>query len=74
MPANLTTLLHFSVSSEMIFPNSMGAIGVGTAPKSPNCAISVGSARAALTSALSFAMISAGVRLGAQMPNQVFAS
>ena len=33
MPANLTTLPHFSVSSAMNLPNSTGDIGIGSAPK-----------------------------------------
>src|SRR5262249_36064048 len=33
MPANFTTLAHFSVSSAINAPNSVGVIGIGSAPR-----------------------------------------
>jgi hypothetical protein len=65
MPANLTTFLHFSVSSDMNFSNSAGVIGIGSAPKASSRPFIVGSATAALISWLSLLMILAGVSLGA---------
>ena len=73
MPANLITLPHFSVSSAMSLPKSAGESESAVAPKSASCALILGSARAALISLLSLSTISAGVLLGAQMPNQLFA-
>ena len=70
MPANFTTLAHFSVSSAMSFPKSAGEPGIGVPPRSANLALILGSARAALISLLSLSMISAGVFLGAPMPSQ----
>jgi hypothetical protein len=61
MPANFTTLAHFSVSSAISFPNAAGVIDIGSAPKSASRAFSLGSARAALISLLSFSTISEGV-------------
>jgi hypothetical protein len=70
MPANLTTLAHFSVSSAMNFPNSLGEPPNTVAPRFANCAFSFGSARPALMSLLSLSMMSAVVFLGAPAPNQ----
>src|SRR5215468_430069 len=70
MPANLTTLPHFSVSSAMNFPKSAGELGSAVAPKSANRAFILGSARAALISLLSLSTISAGVLFGAPTPVQ----
>src|SRR5712671_4283240 len=44
MPANLTTLAHFSVSAAMRLPKPVGVIAVGTPPKSANRAFVFGSA------------------------------
>jgi len=44
IPANFTTLLHFSVSSAIIFPKSAGDIGAGTTPSSLKRAFILGSA------------------------------
>ena len=74
MPANFTTLAHFSVSSAMNFPKSSGVIGVGTPPRSASRSLIPGSARPVLISLLSLSTISMGVFLGAFMPNQVLAS
>src|SRR5258708_38936658 len=60
MPANLTTLAHLSVSSAMNLPKSWGEPANGVVPKSASRALILGSARPALISLLSFAMISAG--------------
>ena len=65
MPANLTALAHFSVSSAMSFPKSVGEPGSTVAPKSAKRALIMGSARPAFTSLLSTSMIAAGVSFGA---------
>jgi hypothetical protein len=69
IPANLTTLPHFSVSSAMSLPKSAGEPGSTVPPRSANRAFIFGSARAALISLFSFSTISAGVFLGAPMPD-----
>ena len=74
MPANLITLPHFSVSSEMSLPKSAGEPGSTALPSSASRAFILGSARAALTSLLSFSTISADVLLGAPMPCHALAS
>jgi hypothetical protein len=58
----------------MSLPNAAGEPGNGVPPSSARRALSLGSARPALISALSLPMISAGVPLGAQMPYQSLAS
>src|SRR5437667_5329904 len=47
MPANLTTLPHFSVSAAMCFPKSAGEPESAKAPRSANRAFILGSASAA---------------------------
>src|SRR6516165_1019795 len=74
MPANLITLAHFSVSSDMNFPKPADVIGIGSAPKANSRAFIVGSARTALLSLLSLSMIPGGVSLGAPSPYQPIAS
>src|SRR5439155_19488261 len=74
MPANLTTLAHFSVSSAMSLPKSAGEPTSGVPPKSASLAFILGSARPALISLLSMSMISTGVPLGAPMPYHWLAS
>src|SRR5262245_24241214 len=74
MPANLTTLPHFSVSLAISRPKSAGVIGIGVPPKSSSRAFIFGSTRAPLVSLLSFSTMSAGVFLGAPMPYQPLAS
>src|SRR6516225_6226069 len=74
MPANFTTLPHFSVSSAMSLPKSAGEPASTVPPRSVSRALSLGSARPALISLLSFATISAGVFLGAPRPYQLLAS
>ena len=74
MPANLTTLAHFSVSSAMNLPKSAGDPTNTVAPSSANRAFSLGSVRPALISALSFSMILVGVFRGAPIPTQALAS
>src|SRR5438876_7727732 len=74
MLAALITLPHFSVSSTMSLPKSAEDPASTVPPTSASLAFSFGSARAALTSVLSFAMISAGVFLGAPIPYQTLAS
>src|SRR5215472_1640167 len=71
MPANLITLAHFSVSSAISLPKSAGVPGRTAPPKSASRAFILGLARPALISLLSLSAISAGVALGAPMPNQV---
>jgi hypothetical protein len=74
MPANLTTLPHFSVSSAMNFLKSAGDPGSGVPPRSARRSFILGSSRAALTSLLSLSTISGGVAFGAPTPNQKLAS
>src|SRR5262249_11320188 len=74
MPANLTTLRHFSISSAMNFPKSAGAPANTAAPRSVRRFSMLGSARAALISLLSFSTISVGVALGTTIPYQPLAS
>jgi len=57
MPANLTTLPHFSVSSAMSLPKSADEPGSAVAPHSASRAFVLGSARAALISVLSLSTI-----------------
>src|SRR5215471_14303258 len=68
MPANLTTLPHFSVSSTIRFANSSDVIDNSSAPMSAKRAFNLGSAMAALVSLLSRLTISGGVFFGAPMP------
>src|ERR1022692_1642324 len=68
-PENLTTLAHFSVSSAMSLPKSVGEPGSTVPPRSSSRPLILGSARAALISLLSFSMISAGVFFGTPTPN-----
>src|SRR5262245_57468633 len=70
MPANLTTLPHFSVSSAMNLPKSAGEPDNAVPPRSARRALNLGSARAALISLLSLSTISAGVFFGAPTPVQ----
>src|SRR6516165_3848290 len=74
MLAARITLPHFSVSSAINFPKSVGVIGIGEPPRSAILAFIVGSASPALISLLSVSMISAGVFLGAPRPNHPLAS
>src|SRR4051794_4967942 len=74
IPANLITLPHFSVSSAMSLPKSAADPGSTAPPRSASRAFILGSASAALISLLSLSTISAGVFLGAPMPNQELAS
>ena len=74
MPANLTTLPHFSVSSAMSLANSAGELESTVPPRSASRAFILGSARPALISLLSLSTISAGVLLGAPTPYHALAS
>src|SRR5712671_1682736 len=74
IPANLTTLLHFSVSAAMSLPKSAGEPGSTVAPRSASLAFILASARAALISLFSLAMITEAVFLGAPRPNTALAS
>src|SRR5262249_16808458 len=74
MLAALITLLHFSVSSAISFPNSTGESASTSPPRSARRAFILGSARPALISLLSFSTISAGVVFGAPTPYQVLTS
>src|SRR5882724_8741540 len=74
MPANLTTLLHFSVSSAMNLPKSAGDPGITVPPSSASRALILGSARIALIVVLSLSTMSAGVCLGAPTPYAALAS
>src|SRR6516165_8912663 len=74
MFAERITLAHFSVSSTMNLPKSVGEPVSTVPPRSASRAFIVGSARAALISLLSVSMILAGVLLGAPTPDQALAS
>src|SRR5437870_173616 len=74
MPANLTTLRHFSVSAAMSLAKSAGDPGSIAPPVSTSRAFILGSANAALISWLSLAMITVGVLLGAATPYHWLAS
>src|SRR5262249_56224455 len=74
MPANFTTLPHFSVSSAMSLPKPAGDPTSGTPPRSASRALILGSTRAALISLLSLSTISVGVLLGTPMPYHWLAS
>src|SRR5260221_5367851 len=74
MLAARITLPHFSVSSAMSLPKSAGESASTSPLRSASRALSLGSARPALISLLSFATISAGVFLGAPRPYHVGAS
>src|SRR5262249_25259726 len=74
MLAPRITLPHFSVSSTMILPHSAALSGTVSLPRSANLALMPGSLRPTFTSALSFAMMSAGVPRGAPNPLRRLAS
>src|SRR5262249_3945373 len=74
MPANFTTLPHFSVSSARSLPKSAGEPGSVEAPSSANRAYDLGSARTAFTALLTLSMASPGVRFGAPKPYHALAS
>src|SRR6516225_8446904 len=65
MPANITTLAHFSVSSAISLPKSVGEPGSTGEPNSANRALA---ANPALISLLSLSMITTGVFLGTPTP------
>src|ERR1700746_3420287 len=73
-PDNFTTLPHFSVSSTISLPKSLGEPRSAMPPRSVSCTFIFGSATPALISLLSLSMISTGVALGAPTPNQPLAS
>src|SRR5262249_58727047 len=74
MPANLITFAHFSVSSAMSRPKSVGEPTSPMPPTLASRALILGSESAALISVLSLSMISSGVFFGAPTPNHVLAS
>src|ERR1044072_1875619 len=74
MPANFTTLPHFSISSAISLANSAGDPTSGVAPISESRALIPGSASAALNSLLSLSTTSMGVFMGAPIPNQLVTS
>src|SRR5215831_6084100 len=74
MPANFTTLAHFSVSLARRPPKLAGGPGSIVPPMSASRAFALGSARIALISMLSRPMTSGGVFLGAMMPKNALAS
>src|SRR5262245_21099076 len=74
MLAARMTLPHFSVSSAMNLPKSLGELARMMLPKSANRALILGSARPALISEFSLLMISVGVLLGATRPCQPLTS
>jgi len=66
MPANLITLVHFSIFSAMNLANSFGEFGgTATTPRAAKRCWMFGSSTAALVCLLSVAMISGDVPLGA---------
>src|SRR6476619_1465059 len=69
MPVDFTTLPHFSVSSAISFPKSLGEPASTVQPRSASRAFIFGSARATLISLLSFSTVSAGVSFGAPTPH-----
>src|SRR5262245_56460113 len=74
MPANFTTLPHFSVSSAMSLPKSAGEPGSPVPPNSASRVWILGSRRLALISLLSLSMISVGVLFAAPTPYHWLAS
>src|SRR5262249_52330418 len=68
------TFAHFSVSSIKSFRKSAEDKGIGTLPRLMIRSLTLGSARPALISRLSFSMMSCGVPRGAATPVQVLAS
>jgi hypothetical protein len=70
MPANLTILAHFSMSSAIILANSAGVTAWTVKPRSVYLASIAGVARNALISLFSRSTISTGVFLGAPTPIQ----
>src|SRR4029453_7314435 len=74
MPADLITLPHFLVSSEMSLPKSAGEPASTVPPRLASCALNFGSAMLILTSLFSLSMSSTGVLFGAPMPNHALAS
>src|SRR5262249_28025574 len=74
IPANFTTLAHFSVSSAISLPNSADDPSSATPPRSPRRAFILGSSRARLSSWLSLSASSAGVFLGTPKPYHWLAS
>ena len=74
IPASLTTLAHFCISSVMNLPKSDGEPTSIMAPRLANRAFILASARPALISLLSLSMISTGAFLGRPMPHQKLAS
>src|SRR5205814_797914 len=74
MPANLTTLPHFSVSSAMSLPHPAGDSASTVPSSSASRALIFGSASAELISLFSLSMISVGVFLGAPRASQRLAS
>src|SRR5262245_13815547 len=73
MPANFTTLAHFSVSAATKAPSSAALTIIGIVPMSASRALTAGSDRPALMSRLSRAMISGGVPFGTPTPAHVLA-
>jgi hypothetical protein len=74
MPANFTTLDHFSVSSARCLPNSVAVIGNNSPPSSASRDVSLGSLSPSVISRLSLEIISGGVFRGAPIPYQALAS
>src|SRR6266567_4276818 len=74
MLAAWITFAHFSVSSTISSLKSAGEPGSAAPPMSTNRALIFGSESPALISLLSLSMISAGVFLGAQIPDHELAS
>src|SRR5215831_1700366 len=63
------TLPHFSISSAMSLPQSLGEPARGSLPMAANRALMLGSARIVLISLLSLSTTAAGVPLGAPTPS-----
>src|SRR5262245_55590084 len=74
MPAARITLAHLSAYSTTYLPNSSGEFADTVSPSSAIRCLSAGAARLALTSLLSFSMISLGVFRGTPRPVKVVTS
>src|SRR5262249_16028340 len=74
MPADFTTLPHFSISLATNLLKSAVGPAITVPPRLASCALILGSAMPALISLFSVAMIAAGVWRGAARPFQALAS
>ena len=73
-PAALTTFAHFTTSAAMVFVNSSGDAGIGSAPSRDRISRVVGSCRIRFSSLFNLMMIGFGVFAAARMPYQPLTS